>query len=120
MNTEERGIRLGRELNQHKSRLVEKEAQVIQQKKLVQSKLEKIELKRQAIQKRQMELTYSLARCELGTDDLQDNEEILEKNIKMRQTIFHKLNRRKKELIADLFSIYPIEQVRKSVFYIFF
>lgn len=112
MDTEERGFRLGRELNHHKSRLVEKEAQVIQQKKLIQSKVEKLNLKRQAIQKRKMELADSLERCELGTADLEDNEEILEKNIKMRQTIFHKLNRRKKELIADLFSIYPIEQVR--------
>lgn len=120
MDTGERGFRLGRELNQHKSRLVEKEAQVIQQKKLIQNKVEELNLKRQAIQKRKMELMDSLERCELGTVDLQDNEEILEKNIKMRQTIFHKLNRRKKELIADLFSIYPIEQVKKKNFFGFY
>lgn len=116
IDTEERGLRLSRELNQHKSRLVEKEAHVIQQKKLIQNKLEKLNLQRQIIQERKMELTDSLERYEVGISELQENEEILEKNIKMRQTIFHKLNRRKKELIADLFSIYPIEQVRKNFF----
>jgi hypothetical protein len=111
LEQEERGFRLTREINQHKSKLVEKEAQVIQQKKLIQLKLEKLKQKRQLIENRKMDLTDSIERCVSGTEDLQENEQVLEKNIKMRQTMFHTLNRRKKELIADLFSIYPIEQV---------
>lgn len=114
LDQEERGFRLTREINQHKSKLVEKEAQVIQQKKLLQKKLEKLKQKCQLIENRKMDLTESLYRCVTGTEDLQENEAVLEKNIKMRQTMFHTLNRRKKELIADLFSIYPIEQVRKK------
>lgn len=87
---------------------------MIQQKKLLQKKLEKLKQKRELIENRKMDLTESLDRCMTGTEDLQENEAVLEKNIKMRQTMFHTLNRRKKELIADLFSIYPIEQVRKK------
>lgn len=51
-------------------------------------------------------------RLRLGQQDLQDSEEVLERSVQTHQRLFHKLNRRKKELIADLFSIYPIEQVR--------
>jgi hypothetical protein len=45
---------------------------------------------------------------------LENNNTQLEKNIQMHNDTFNKLNERRKELIADLFSIYPIEQVRKS------
>lgn len=86
---------------------------MIQQKKLLAQKTEKIKRKKQEIENRKMDLLDAFHRHDVGIDDLQENEIVLEKNIKMRQTMFHTLNRRKKELIADLFSIYPIEQVRK-------
>jgi hypothetical protein len=111
LDQEERGFRLSRELNQHKSKLMEKESQVIQQKKLIQSKFDILKAKRQLLENRKIDIATSLGRCESGIQDLQENETVLEKNIKMRQTTHHTLNRRKKELIADLFSIYPIEQV---------
>lgn len=84
----------------------------MQQKKLLTQKTDKIKRKKQEIEDRRMDVLEALHRHDVGVDDLQENERVLEKNIHMRQTMFHTLNRRKKELIADLFSIYPIEQVR--------
>ncbi|CAO3611379.1 unnamed protein product [Mucor hiemalis] len=110
LDEQDRGFRLKRELNLHRCKLVEKEAQIIQQKKLLVNKREQIMARKKTLEDRKMDLAESLDRYLAGTDDLKENEEVLEKNIKMRQTIFHTLNRRKKELIADLFSIYPIEQ----------
>ncbi|KAI7866058.1 hypothetical protein BDF14DRAFT_1818119 [Spinellus fusiger] len=62
------------------------------------------------LQQRRELLEQCNIRFESGLDCLKDNEKILEKNIKMHQQSFHQLNSQKKELIADLFSIYPIEQ----------
>lgn len=113
LDEQERGFRLKRELSQHRSNLIDSEYRVMQQKKLLTQKTERIKRKKQEIEDRRMDLLDSFHRHDVGVDDLQENEAVLEKNIKMRQTMFHTLNRRKKELIADLFSIYPIEQVRK-------
>ena len=112
LDQEEGGFRLKRELNQHRSSLIDKEYKVMQQKKLLAQKTDRIKRKTQAIEDRRMDLLEALHRHDVGVDDLQENETVLEKNINMRQAMFHTLNRRKKELIADLFSIYPIEQVR--------
>lgn len=112
LDEQDRGFRLKRELNFHRCKLVEKEAQIMQQKKLLVNKHEQIMARKKLLENRRMDLADSLDRYTTGSDDLKENEEVLEKNMKMRQTIFHTLNRRKKELIADLFSIYPIEQVR--------
>ncbi|EPB81539.1 hypothetical protein HMPREF1544_11593 [Mucor circinelloides 1006PhL] len=110
LDEQERGFRLKRELSQHRSNLIDSEYRVMQQKKLLTQKTERIKRKKQEIEDRRMDLLDSFHRHDVGVDDLQENEAVLEKNIKMRQTMFHTLNRRKKELIADLFSIYPIEQ----------
>lgn len=111
LDQQDRGFRLTRELNQRKSKLMERESQVIQQKKQIQSKMDALREKRQLLENRKIDIATSLGRCESGIENLHENETVLEKNIKMRQTTLHTLNRRKKELIADLFSIYPIEQV---------
>jgi chromosome segregation ATPase len=111
LDQEERRLRLTREVNQHRSKLMEKESQVIQQKKRIQSKLDTLKAKQQLLENRKIDIANGLGRCESGIENLHENEMILEKNVKMRQTTHHTLNRRKKELIADLFSIYPIEQV---------
>ncbi|CEP13861.1 hypothetical protein [Parasitella parasitica] len=110
LDQEERGFRKSRELNQHKSNLIEKEYKVMQQKKLLALKRDRIKQKKKEIDARRMDLSASFQRHDVGLNDLQENEFVLEKNIKMRQSMFHTLNRRRKELIADLFSIYPIEQ----------
>lgn len=120
LDQEDRSFRLTRELGQRKTQLVEKEVQVMQQKKTIQYKLERLRLEKQRIQERKSQINESIDRCYTNTEDLKESEYVLEKNIKMRQTIFHTLNRRKKELIADLFSIYPIEQVNFYFFYFAF
>ncbi|KAI9485278.1 MAG: hypothetical protein EXX96DRAFT_544592 [Benjaminiella poitrasii] len=110
LDEEETKFRLSRGLNQHKANLIEKEYEIIQKKKQLKTKMEKAKEKKKEIEKRRMEIETSSSRCVSGTEDLQENESVLEKNVKMRQNMFRSLNRRKKELIADLFSIYPIEQ----------
>ncbi|RCH91479.1 hypothetical protein CU098_009428, partial [Rhizopus stolonifer] len=110
LGQQERGFCLKRELDQHRSKLVELEAQIIQQKRRLQIKREMLKTRQQLLENRTIDLAEAKIRCQSNMDDLQENEHVLEKNIKMRQTTFHSLNRRKKELIADLFSIYPIEQ----------
>ncbi|KAI8641227.1 UV radiation resistance protein and autophagy-related subunit 14-domain-containing protein [Parasitella parasitica] len=110
LDQEDRGFRLSRELNQHKANLIEKEYKLMQQKKLMVQKRESIKQKKREIDARKTDLLDSVQRHDEGLNDLQENELVLEKNIKMRQNMFHTLSRRKKELIADLFSIYPIEQ----------
>ena len=77
-----------RELNQRRMRLVEKEAQVIQQKRLLSTKRESIKQRKQEIEIRKLNLNDSLERCDSGIEDLHENEQVLEKNVKMRQTIF--------------------------------
>ncbi|GAA5794773.1 hypothetical protein HPULCUR_000119 [Helicostylum pulchrum] len=110
LDQEDQSFRLTRELGHRKTQLMEMEAQVMQQKKTIQYKLERLRLEKQKIQERKSQINESIDRCCTNIEDLKESEHVLEKNIKMRQTIFHTLNRRKKELIADLFSIYPIEQ----------
>ena len=76
---------------------------------------------RQLIAKRKSELEKSHQRLNTEKEDLRDNEQLLERSIQTHEKLFHQLNRRKKELVADLFSIYPIEQVRKRfIFFLFY
>ena len=111
LEQEDHGLRLRRELNQHRCALVEIEAQIMQQKKRIQAKKELVRAKQQQLEKRRIALGDCNDRCLSNSEDLQENQIVLEKNISMRQNMHHTLSRRKKELIADLFSIYPIEQV---------
>ena len=67
---------------------------------------------RETLERRKSKLNEATERLSLGQQDLQDSDSVLERSVHTHQRLFHKLNRRKKELIADLFSIYPIEQVR--------
>ena len=69
--------------------------------------------KRQLLEKRKAELAKSLERLDAEKDDLKDNEKLLERSEQTHERLFHQLNRHKKELVADLFSIYPIEQVSR-------
>ncbi|KAI8373576.1 UV radiation resistance protein and autophagy-related subunit 14-domain-containing protein [Choanephora cucurbitarum] len=110
LEQEDHGLRLRRELNQHRCALVEIEAQIMQQKKRIQAKKELVRAKQQQLEKRRIALGDCNDRCLSNSEDLQENQIVLEKNISMRQNMHHTLSRRKKELIADLFSIYPIEQ----------
>jgi hypothetical protein len=112
LDEEEKRFALKRELNQRKTCLVERESRILQQKRTIQSKLDQLSSQKEQLENRRMDFLDASNRYTTEIDDLQENETVLEKNIKMRQHIFHTLNRRKKELIADLFSIYPIEQVR--------
>lgn len=68
------------------------------------------ELKK-ALNERERLLKQSFERLQTGMEDLKESESLLDRNVHMHQKLFHQLNRVKKELIADLFSIYPIEQV---------
>lgn len=72
---------------------------------------QKITELRRDISARKLALKQSKERLKAGMEELEENQAVLERNMQMHQRLFYELNRRKKELIADLFSIYPIEQV---------
>jgi hypothetical protein len=115
LNTSQDGLRLKRIINYEKSQLCEKEAHLIKYKKQLKQKRARLADMKRQLGERIENLKESNERSVVGSDDLEENQSILEKNIKMRQQIFNTLNKRKKELIADLFSIYPIEQVKNSI-----
>ncbi|KAG0167091.1 hypothetical protein DFQ28_006678 [Apophysomyces sp. BC1034] len=110
LEDEEYRFRLTRERNQRQKQLEELSAQLESEKQKLQQELEATRRMRGAIESRRTELNDSEERFEAGVVYLEDNEMLLEKNTEMHQQIFHKLDRCKKEIIADLFSIYPIEQ----------
>ncbi|KAI8975001.1 hypothetical protein BDB01DRAFT_765540 [Pilobolus umbonatus] len=114
---EEDGLRISREINYQKNRLCEKKALVIQQNKRMMVQKEKISKMKEQINLQQEILRNCDHRRSSRTADLDENEKVLDNNVKMRQAVYETLNRRKKELIADLFSIYPIEQVNKQIFF---
>lgn len=102
---------MNRLISQHKHKLLEIEAKIIRQKKINCDLIKRMNSLRERIDHRKHELDESMIRCRSGLENLEDNDLILENNIKMRHAMFHALNKRRKELIADLFNIYPIEQV---------
>src|SRR6478736_5697299 len=66
LDEQERGFRLKRELNQHKSNLIDSEYRVMQQKKLLTQKTERIKRKKQEIEDRRMDLLDSFHRHDVG------------------------------------------------------
>lgn len=111
LNKRQDGLRMNRLISQHKHKLLEIEAKIIRQKKINCDLIKRMNSLRERIDHRKHELDESMIRCRSGLENLEDNDLILENNIKMRHAMFHALNKRRKELIADLFNIYPIEQV---------
>ncbi|KAI8076756.1 UV radiation resistance protein and autophagy-related subunit 14-domain-containing protein [Halteromyces radiatus] len=103
-------FRLIRERAQKETRLKELETSIQEQQAQVDYDRKQVNDLRQSLDKRKLELKRSQERFQHGKDDLENNDTQLEKNIKMHNDTFTKLTERKKELIADLFSIYPIEQ----------
>ncbi|ORE22420.1 hypothetical protein BCV71DRAFT_241075 [Rhizopus microsporus] len=110
LNKRQDGLRMNRLISQHKHKLLEIEAKIIRQKKINCDLIKRMNSLRERIDHRKHELDESMIRCRSGLENLEDNDLILENNIKMRHAMFHALNKRRKELIADLFNIYPIEQ----------
>ncbi|KAG1049484.1 hypothetical protein G6F43_008193 [Rhizopus delemar] len=110
LKKQEDGLRFNRALNQHKNKLLELESKIMQQKKTNNVLAQRAKDTKERIESIKKQLKQSMIRCKSGFENIQENGVILENNIKMRHTMFQALNRRRKELIADLFCIYPIEQ----------
>ncbi|ORZ02795.1 UV radiation resistance protein and autophagy-related subunit 14-domain-containing protein [Syncephalastrum racemosum] len=108
--TEQEKFRLTRERNQRQTRLESLEGAIVEEKKRIRKERQRIAELRARLHVRRETLAQGRARLKDSLDDLQENESLLENNARMHQKLFQKLNRRKKELIADLFFIYPIEQ----------
>ncbi|CAO3614190.1 unnamed protein product [Cunninghamella blakesleeana] len=107
---EKEKFRLLKLRSQKETRLKELNLEVQEQSQILNNGHQKIEEFKKRLEKRKLELKRSQERFYREKNDLESNEEQLEKNIKMHHDILTKLNQRKKELIADLFAIYPIEQ----------
>ncbi|KAI8143943.1 UV radiation resistance protein and autophagy-related subunit 14-domain-containing protein [Fennellomyces sp. T-0311] len=107
---EESRFRLARERDQRQSKLEGIEGELVREKNAIRKGRQRIAEKRQLLEKRQAELARSFDRLESEKEDLKDNEKLLERSVQTHERLFHQLNRHKKELVADLFSIYPIEQ----------
>ncbi|KAH8547948.1 hypothetical protein BGW37DRAFT_508512 [Umbelopsis sp. PMI_123] len=95
----------------------EKENRVQSKKRLIEGvKLEqnevksKIELIRKHIQEREKELGNAKESLDTGREYLEEGERNLERNKEMHKKTLAGLTTRRKELIADMFSIYPIDQ----------
>ncbi|KAI9255516.1 UV radiation resistance protein and autophagy-related subunit 14-domain-containing protein [Sporodiniella umbellata] len=104
------GLRLNRTIDHHKCSLVELESKVILQKKRNHTLKEKLKSVRESIESRKNQLKLSMGSCKSSFKGLEDNHRTLDSNMKMRHNKFQALNKRRKELVADLFCIYPIEQ----------
>lgn len=122
LKKQEDGLRFNRALNQHKNKLLELESKIMQQKKTNNVLAQRAKDTKERIESIKKQLKQSMIRCKSGFENIQENGVILANNIKMRHTMFQALNRRRKELIADLFCIYPIEQVKPLIVneYLFF
>ncbi|CDH57105.1 uv radiation resistance protein [Lichtheimia corymbifera JMRC:FSU:9682] len=103
-------FRLVRERNSRQYKLEGIEGQIVKKNTEIRRDRRRIAELRETLERRKSKLNEATERLRLGQQDLQDSEEVLERSVQTHQRLFHKLNRRKKELIADLFSIYPIEQ----------
>ncbi|CAO3579602.1 unnamed protein product [Absidia cylindrospora] len=101
---------LVREKAQKENRLKELESTIKDNQARIDRDRIKVDNLRKTLDSRKLELKKSQERFQNGKTDLENNDTQLEKNIQMHNDTFTKLNQRKKELIADLFSIYPIEQ----------
>ncbi|KAI9278965.1 UV radiation resistance protein and autophagy-related subunit 14-domain-containing protein [Phascolomyces articulosus] len=109
MNEDHR-FRLARERDQRQCKLEGIEGELVKEKNSIRIGRQRIVEMKKLLEKRKSELDKSHQRLETEKEDLKDNEQLLERSIHTHEQIFHQLNRRKKELVADLFSIYPIEQ----------
>ncbi|KAI9323667.1 UV radiation resistance protein and autophagy-related subunit 14-domain-containing protein [Dichotomocladium elegans] len=103
-------FRLVRERNSRQTRLEDIEGRLAKTKTSVRKDQKRIDELRQNIKERKAAIEDAHRRLRIGKEDLQNNEMALERSVQTHQRLYHKLTRRKKELIADLFSIYPIEQ----------
>lgn len=75
---------------------------------IVKSKIESI---RKQIQEREQALGNARESLDTGREYLEEGERNLERNKDMHKKTVAGLTTRRKELIADMFSIYPIDQV---------
>ncbi|KAI9496505.1 UV radiation resistance protein and autophagy-related subunit 14-domain-containing protein [Zychaea mexicana] len=107
---EDNRFRLARERDQRQCKLEGIEAELVKEKIGIRKGRQRIAHLRDLLAKRKSELSKSHECLEAEKEDLADNEQLLERSIQTHERLFHQLNRRKKELVADLFSIYPIEQ----------
>ncbi|KAI7855235.1 UV radiation resistance protein and autophagy-related subunit 14-domain-containing protein [Circinella umbellata] len=103
-------FRLAREHDQRQCKLEEIEGELVKEKNGIRKGRQRISEMQKLIAKRKSELEKSHQRLNAEKEDLKDNEQLLERSIQTHEKLFHQINRRKKELVADLFSIYPIEQ----------
>ncbi|KAI9004838.1 UV radiation resistance protein and autophagy-related subunit 14-domain-containing protein [Phycomyces nitens] len=110
LETDKERFRLLRERNQRQKRVDEINTRLGQQQQLNEQQQQRIDALQKKIDERKARLAESEERFKAGTGYLEDSEAVLESNTKMHRLSFNQLDRRKKELIADLFSIYPIEQ----------
>ncbi|KAL0077772.1 UV radiation resistance protein and autophagy-related subunit 14-domain-containing protein, partial [Phycomyces blakesleeanus] len=110
LEAEKERFRLLRERNQRQNRVEELNTRLAQQRELNEQQQQRIDALQKEIDSRKSRLAESEERFEAGAGYLEDSETVLDSNTKMHRLSFNQLDRRKKELIADLFSIYPIEQ----------
>ncbi|KAI9308509.1 UV radiation resistance protein and autophagy-related subunit 14-domain-containing protein [Cunninghamella echinulata] len=118
LEQEKEKFKLLRLRSQKETRLKELENEIQEQRQNIKIGNRKIEDFKNTLERRRLELKRSQERFHREKEDLESNEVQLENNVKMHHDIFTKLNQRKKELIADLFSIYPIEQFRIRSIYL--
>ncbi|ORX60724.1 hypothetical protein DM01DRAFT_1332846 [Hesseltinella vesiculosa] len=103
-------MQLMRERSQKETRLKELEKQAQDKKAHLDLAHDKVHQLRKRLQSRRCEINATRQRFSQEQKDLDNNERLLSKNTRMYHDTQVDLNLRQKELIADLFSIYPIEQ----------
>ncbi|RUP24490.1 UV radiation resistance protein and autophagy-related subunit 14-domain-containing protein [Jimgerdemannia flammicorona] len=104
-------FRMNRELSERFQSVLNLQGMLEEQKRELEHDRRRIDRHRETIRNRRLALEEASSRHRQGEEYLDENQQTLTRNRELHARTTASLNTRRKELLADMFSIYPIEQV---------